>query len=185
MSARRAWVRALPSRLHWVEIISAFAALLVAAWNLLRIDTGMIGFVAFWLVPALLAMTVQVLPRVPLFFRAWSVTYLILLAAGALVASHAQWLPHFQAIHPGATEFADRWNRLGLDSRRMFSWNMSIGGASIFYLAGWIVIRNLSDHLRQGRADISAATCILGLLTVWFIPGAVLTYLAVGVFMPD
>jgi hypothetical protein len=171
--------------LHWFEVVLAVWSLALAGWQLTKVDPQLSQFVAMWLIPPFYAIYVQLRGRPSAFMRGWSAIYLIALSVGDIIASDPHWLAHIKAIHPADTPFAVRWNQLDVVSRRVFAWNMVLAGSSLFclmgYSFGW---RNAYDRIRYGRAELSLFTSVLALLTLWVLPGVVLTWFLIDTLTP-
>lgn len=157
--------------IKWVEIALAVGALAAAMWQLVLIDRGMIGFVLVWMIPPVLAVGARLRRRASAGARGWAAAYLLLVVLGNLVAPYPRLFPAFTAEHRGSTEFADRWNRLDVGSRRLISWNMTVSGAFMFAWLGYTLFwSDLRRRQQYGYGEFSTATCLLGLLATWLLP---------------
>lgn len=175
------WVRWV-GRLHWVEVVTALAAVALAAWQIVAVDPEMALPAVISVLLPVAAIVIQA--RFPgnggTVVHVWSIAYLVLLCVGALIASRPDWLPHFQAI----SRKSDGWNQLELSTRRMFAWNGWLALTSVFFLSGTGFWRSLRRRLAGEESDLSIGTCLLALFTFWGLPLFTLVGMGIEIFLP-
>lgn len=156
--------------LGWLDIAVAIGAVLLSLWQLLLVDSSLIGFVIFWAIPPFLAVVIKVVGGGANWNSQWASAYVMMMAASQSITSTPAILPQFVALHPAATEFAQKWNQLDIVPRRVISVNMTLTGAFIFawlgYVFGWLPLVR-SPHAER----LARPICVLALITLWLLPG--------------
>jgi hypothetical protein len=144
------------------------------------IDAQLYGFCAIWTAPAAFATIAIMYRRTPAGLRLAATVYVFLLCIGSWIAPMHNILPGLGGDHHGATDFANRWNRLEVTSRRLIAWNMGITCTALFLGLGYPYWFNLRQHRRGVQTAISRPICWFAVVICWGIVIVFLSYFFVS-----
>ncbi|MGE5608813.1 MAG: hypothetical protein ACM359_06145 [Bacillota bacterium] len=146
------WLKAL-------ETIYTIGAFVGALTSLLLIDSSLIGFVAFWAIPAAICLYLSLSARFPRIVRTAASLFLLLVTVGNYIGPHHGIYPAMNQLHPTW----EQWNTFPLTSRRILAWNMAVG--IIFWLVSIAVVLFILPLIRSRRGqptNLASWVCYLG-----------------------
>ena len=177
------WLEHLPWWWMVVRRLLMVSSLALAMYQFVLIDPSLIGFAVVWTLPPILVIALDLFMPMRTFARRVVLIYLLLVPFGTWLSANPGILPSMGGLHPGATEFAEKWNQLDAASRRLIAWNMGLTACLLFwfigYAAGWVPLtqRHLPTGISPQTAGLAVGVCwglplltLLGWLSMALVP---------------